>query len=636
LTGRYDSASVAASLIGPGQWRPYPDIDERDGWSGLPEDVKLAHVAAAESLLGVEWPDLPATVFLEFVRTGNRSNFQRLQEARRKMLATLVLGEVFEDRGRFLDDIADGIWAISEESYWGVPAHLDLQHAGFGLPDVDEPTVDLFAAETGGLLAWTLYLLGDRLDQVSPLIRPRIRSELARRILDPNLERTDFWWMAFEPSVINNWTPWIASNWLSIALIVEDDPGRLAASVYKIMRSLDMFINSYPDDGGCDEGPVYWTRAGGSMFEVLDALSAATNGHVDIFDEPLIQKMGRYILKGHIAGNFFVNFADAVPRLSPPAAVIYRFGRRIGDDEMVQFAGYFAARQNLDSGFVDGRFGHLGRQLITLHSLSELSDVGRVAPLPLDVWLPDTEVMTARSAAGSTDGFFLAVKGGHNQENHNHNDVGNFIIYVDGRPAIIDLGPATYTRKTFSTDRYSIWNLQSLYHNVPVVNGQAQPFGRVHRARDVRYVADAQKAAISLSLREAYPKESGIESWRRSVTLHRGDEAESIELVEEFSLAEHNGPTSIVLMSPLRVELEADGVVRLHGFDGSTERILRIEYDSEALQAHSEVIELTDAALQSSWGSVVHRLSFELKKEAPLGNRLTFRFSLQSPGSNQH
>ena len=35
----------------------------------------------------------------------------------------------------------------------GIPAHVGVQQAGPGLPDASEPTVDLFAAETGAAAA---------------------------------------------------------------------------------------------------------------------------------------------------------------------------------------------------------------------------------------------------------------------------------------------------------------------------------------------------------------------------------------------------------------------------------------------------------------------------------------------------
>src|SRR5205807_179910 len=175
---------------------------------------------------------------LQFIRNGNRSNYDAINTRQREKLATLVLAEVFENEGRFLDDIANGIWAISEQTFWGSTAHLGMQHAGNGLPDVTEPVVDLFAAETAALLAWTDYLLGDRLDAVSPLVRKRIRAEVDRRIFTPALARNDFWWMGFgERKNLNNWTPWIDSNWLAAVLLLEADPRRRAAAVYKIMRS---------------------------------------------------------------------------------------------------------------------------------------------------------------------------------------------------------------------------------------------------------------------------------------------------------------------------------------------------------------------------------------------------------------
>ena len=85
------------------------------------------------------------------------------------------------------------------------------------------------------------------------------------------------------------------------------------------------------------------------------------------------------------------------------------------------------------------------------------------------------------SAAGLT----LAVKGGHNGEHHNHNDVGSFVVASDGVPVIVDAGRPTYTAQTFGPDRYAIWTMQSGWHNVPVIGGREQLPGAAHAARDV-------------------------------------------------------------------------------------------------------------------------------------------------------
>ena len=64
------------------------------------------------------------------------------------MLQRLMLAECLEGKGRFVDDIANGVWLICEETFWGAPAHLAAQKAGVGLPDVSEPIIELFSAET--------------------------------------------------------------------------------------------------------------------------------------------------------------------------------------------------------------------------------------------------------------------------------------------------------------------------------------------------------------------------------------------------------------------------------------------------------------------------------------------------------
>ncbi|HTX26243.1 MAG TPA: heparinase II/III family protein [Streptosporangiaceae bacterium] len=89
-------------------------------------------------------------------------------------------------------------------------------------------------------------------------------------------------------------------------------------------------------------------------------------------------------------------------------------------------------------------------------------------------------------AGGQRDGLFLAAKAAHNGEGHNHNDVGPFIVALDGRPVLIDVGVGLYTRQTFGPDRYEIWTMQSSWHDVPEVDGAAQESGREHAARRVQ------------------------------------------------------------------------------------------------------------------------------------------------------
>lgn len=89
-----------------------------------------------------------------------------------------------------------------------------------------------------------------------------------------------------------------------------------------------------------------------------------------------------------------------------------------------------------------------------------------------------------------SEGLYLAAKGGHNAESHNHNDVGNFIVYADGYPAISDVGVETYTAKTFSAQRYDIWTMQSAFHNLPIINGFMQKNGGNFKAAAVNYEAD--------------------------------------------------------------------------------------------------------------------------------------------------
>lgn len=613
IAKRVNLDTLRSSLLPREKWHPWPTAAERTGWETLPADVRKDLIAAGDKQLKGEWPVLPATVFLEFKRNGNRSHYEAIRNVRRNRLQDLVLAECAEAKVRFLDEILNGLWATCEETYWGLPSTLNAQKAGFGLPDVTEPVVDLFAPETSAQIAWTLYLLGPTLEKLSPMILPRLYYEIDRRILTPNLERDNFGWMGITkpgqpPRSLNNWTPWICSNWLTTALIAERSPARRLQAAYKILGCLDRFLNGYADDGGCDEGPGYWSVAGGSLFDNLDLLQSASSGAIDLFDEPLVKEIGRYIYRAHIAGSYFTNFSDAPAKFKLQADMVYRFGKRIGDDKMAALGAWAEAAQ-----FVGKPSGGatLGRQLPALFDLARLRSEGgsegsAKPPYPRDAWFPGIQVMIARQHEGSVDGLYLAAEGGHNGKSHSHNDVGNFIVFANGQPAIIDVGVETYSAKTFSAERYDIWAMQSAFHNCPTIGGVMQKAGRLYAASEVTHEADDALAQLAMNIEHAYPPEAGLKSWRRTFRFDRAQN--EIEVRDRYELNKPAGDITLTLMTPCRAVESAAGELTLQPAG------LKIAFDAQALHAITEEIAITDAHLRASWGDRLYRILLKCDK----------------------
>jgi hypothetical protein len=607
LAEEYPQDTLEQLITPRSEWHPFPTIEDPDALEAVPPRIRQAYIDQGEEALDEEWERLPATLFLEFVRTGNRSRYQALRGDRRERLADLVLAELFEREGRFTDQITNGIWAICEESFWGVPAHLGLQEEGHGLPDVEDPVVDLFAAETGVLLAWTHYLLESELDDIDPLIADRIAYEIDRRILTPYEDHEDWWWMGYtwrqgERGRVNNWNPWINSNVIATTLLMEDDPERRLALIHKAMYSLDAFIKPHPADGGSDEGPSYWNRAGASLFDALDWLHRASDGSIDIYDDPLIRRMGQYIYRVYISDPYFINFADAEAKMRPNASIVYRFGKAIEDRQMMGFGAFIADVMNVGSGTLPGA-DNLTRLLPALFTVEELVDYPASEPLVRDVWFPDLEVMAARSMEGSSDGFYMAAKGGHNAESHNHNDVGNFLIYHDGDPVLIDAGRQTYTAQTFSPQRYELWNNQSRYHNVPTINAVMQRAGRQYEAREVNYEVSDSRAEFSLDIAGAYPEEAQVEGWHRTLELHRGDR---VTVEEAYELSAYEEPFVLNYLTPLEVQDREGG--RVHLQNSGTGTTYTLQYDPDRLEVQVETVTIEDEHMQSNWGKELRRI----------------------------
>jgi hypothetical protein len=252
----------------------------------------------------------------------------------------------------------------------------------------------------------------------------------------------------------------------------------------------------------------------------------------------------------------------------------------------------------------------LGRVLFTVFGWDAMArDRESAAPLLRDAWLPDEDMqlMAARDREGTADGFYVAAWAGHNGQSHNHNDVGNFIVFADGDPVLVDVGAPTYTSATFSSKRYELWPMQSAFHNLPTVNGAMQAAGRQAAARDVRYSATAEAAELRMDIAPAYPAEAGITSWLRAVRLERGRD---VTVTDRFALAEPSADIRLNLMPPCDVEESGPGELRLTcGRQGARSRpVVLARFDGQALGAAVERVSVDDARLSRVWGDHLFRI----------------------------
>lgn len=597
-------------------YEPFPSAEDRAFWDGIDPAAASNLVAAAVNRRGFKYPALPASLFLDFTRTGNRSRFEERYFARRRALNDFVLAECAAADGRFLDGVIDGLDALCSECGWQLPAHNSYirDTPQLPLPAHDRPVLDLFACETGAQLALATHLLKTRLDAVSPFIYERVRSLIQERIITPYLSE-HFWWMGRGDEPMNNWTPWCTQNVLIAAGLADLPDATMRAIIEKAAESLDFFLKDYGDDGCCSEGAQYYRHAGLCLFgaaEILDSLAPGV--FAPLYAEPKIRNIALYVRNVYVGNGYYINFADCSPIAGPAGAREFLFGKRIASRDLMTFA----ARdfmEKADQNLTDeinlfyriqsiAAIGEIGAYAASGDAQASLQTEACPAALQpaaaftapqnaqptLDIWYPSVGLLIARSRS-----LCLAVKAGGNDDSHNHNDTGSFTLYKNGKPCLIDIGVETYTAKTFSPRRYEIWTMQSDWHNLPTLGGCMQEAGKEYAAREVNLKTGSDETALSMELAGAWNKESRVSSYRRTVTLFKKMERVSVE--DRYS---GTGPAVLNLITEARPEPTQGGIkigklafAALHGATGN------IEIDEA---------KITDPRLALAWKDCVYRI----------------------------
>lgn len=575
-----------------------PRADSPFWRDSIPVTMRQSYIQYGEQYLGKSWKVLPYSVFSEFRTNGNRVNYEGLNFEKRRQFAAIVMAEIMEGKGRFTNDIINGMGSFCEETWWGIPAHY-----GKKIPVTEDQTVDLFNAETASLVAWTAFMLKPQFDKLVPELYGRVGSEIKRRILEPALS-TDYWWK----KAGMNWNPWICSNWLTCVLIFEDDSEKKEDAISQIVNATQAFIDSYPEDGGCDEGPGYWDRAAASMFEILRLLPERQKEAVLGVNRNKIEAMASYAYKTYIGHDYCVNFADAHENKAiQQVNIVYPFGRWLGDATMCGFGAYLAKQKNvLDNPAAlydkSGNFPTLGRELMFLRDINNLIAETPREPVLNDTWFDNLQIMTARRG-----NLFLAMKGGTNGESHNHNDVGSFIVYADNEPLFIDPGVGEYTSKTFSNERYSIWTMQSQYHNLPQINGVDQKDGKQFAAKVINH----KNGMLTLDIAGAYPEKASVKSWKRTVAVAKS----GITVTEVYELDVCREPARLMLLTVQKPEIQG-GKIMLDRHS--------LVFDTKQMEAKVEDISgLLDPLLQTIWGRDMYRIVLTAKTKEKM-NQLKY------------
>jgi hypothetical protein len=481
-------------------------ISDRVHWQKLAADAPLSNtIAGANKLLKKPLAEVPDSLFLEFSQNGNRTHWQDAEFARRGRIARFTFAEALENQGRFLPAIEQTIASICAEKTWVYPAH-DGHLDNFEGRAV---TPELGATGLAAELAEADYILGDKL---SPATRQLIRDNVRRRVLEPFRDSVEgrrkppLHWLF----LTMNWNSVCVGNTVFAALALE--PSRDDRALYAAAGELYIryYLDGLKPDGYCAEGVGYWNYGFGHFILLTEALRQATGGKIDLFNDDTAVAAAEYCRHSEILPGVFLTISDVTPGSKPSAPFVAYVCRRLG----LPFRGEQLAGES--SGLALGAM------------LSSLPDDLPVVPKraagsdsPLRNFFPGGGVLITRNSPDASPAFAAALKGGNNDEPHNHNDVGSFSVVLGHEMVICDPGGEVYTRRTFGPHRYDSKVLNSYGHALPIIAGQMERAGADARGIILQTNFTDASDVFKLDIRSAYAVPL-LQRMERTFTFTRG------------------------------------------------------------------------------------------------------------------
>ncbi|MEZ0217695.1 MAG: heparinase II/III family protein [Rariglobus sp.] len=554
-----------AALLDEASYVPGRPAGDRAAWEQLAAVPSVArYIGQAERDLGEPTPVLTQALFELYKTKGTRPEYETPFRQRSDRLARFALAECLENRGRFLPAVETELAAILSEPTWVVPAHWYGHGAAEGFA-----VVDLASSARASTLAVVDAWLGARL---KPETRAAIRREVEARVWRPYLAGVrsgkpdrGVGWMRGD----NNWNAVCHAGVIGSALLLIDDRAARAEFIAAGEIYLPRFLGGFSDDGYCSEGIGYWNYGFGSYLYLAETVRASTHGKIDWLTGDKARAIALYPSHLEIFDGLYPTYADGAPGVRPSAWMRDLMDRRLA-------LGHPEWRQPVPSDIP--LYHGLGSPLLGAATVlfvgRDDSSVPAGAPAagayPLRDEFPQAQVFTLRPAPGDPR-FGVSFKGGHNDEHHNHNDLGSYVVAMGRHTLLLDPGMEQYTSRTFSARRYESRVLASYGHDVPLVAGRQQSPGRRFAAEVVSKTYSDSHDEVTLNLAGGY-EVPGLESLLRTFAYTRGAQPELVMRdTARFAAAESFG-TALVTFS--RVERSAANRLVVYERDAAVEVII--------------------------------------------------------------
>ena len=496
----------------------YAPCSDRNSWAKVVNDPANAEIVReirkkAEEIRNSPIPQLRASDFALFAIEGNRKKYETVYWQKRNNLTCLVLDECFDGKKRNIPHIVDYIWDICSEHTWTVPAHILPPNGVDKLAPDKYRRNDLSAACTGYLLAKTLYLLDEELKAYSQNLVKIARRNIIDRIIVTFENDYDDWWYLGR----NNWTTWCGSDILGTALLtLQDEPSRMELFVRRLTQYQDNFFRRYSDDGVCDEGPSYWTGSALAFFRYTELAIASGVLMPDVYQNEKLGAMLNYIANVHLGSGIFFSYSDSTPDAPLLTGAISLAAKRLEDEKIAAFA------TQVLHNFKDNCKEPVKKfpKLLLTDLLMELFNT---PDAPYEKTVDNSIFYKSRGYLFCRSGKFgLGIKGGHNYESHNHNDVGHFSVVYDGIYHILDLGKVTYTRENFTIDkRYDAYPNAAAGHSMPLFDGAGEVYGEDKKPQSIDCSDDGNVIRYQIEAAGTYDEKCGAKSVRRTILFDR-------------------------------------------------------------------------------------------------------------------